>query len=291
MHPAFPPADLGQKPEESLKRLNLQEAASVPASRGGVVTSWISMRGFSGRISEMCKPKECGQDALAPLKRRLCTFRRSARGFSLLELLVVIAIFAVLSTLMIQVVGGLSLSRGMTSAMDQSTSLFELARNEAITRQSFVWVAIKEAEVDGTLETQMVAFCSADGTTNSAAGNLVMLVKPVKVRGVGLVRFADLKAQTRNLQNSGSTPKEVLSNSSGVVYTNVPATPFTNRNTVTFTPRGEAMLLGQPGLNDGFDPFIAFGIVPAKGTLKLTNADDGAIIVDGSTGAVRKFRM
>jgi len=35
-----------------------------------------SMRGW--RIFEMCKPKECGQDARGPLKRRFCTFRRCA---------------------------------------------------------------------------------------------------------------------------------------------------------------------------------------------------------------------
>ena len=42
----------------------------------GCTPPWSRPCGASrshGCISEMCKPKECGQDAHAPLKRRLCT--------------------------------------------------------------------------------------------------------------------------------------------------------------------------------------------------------------------------
>ena len=216
---------------------------------------------------------------------------RLRSGFTILELLTVITIISVVAFLSVQAVGGLMLSRGMGTALDQSAALLELARNEAVTRQSYVWVAIKEETVDGKLETQMAAFYSADGTTNDAADNIIPLVKTLRITGVGLVPFSELRPETRNLWSSTLVPSELLDNNDGMVFRVLPLTPFENNNTITFTPRGEMMLLGQPGVNDGFDPAVALGFVPARGATKLTNRDDGAIILDGSTGAVRKFRM
>lgn len=214
---------------------------------------------------------------------------RLKRAFTLVELLAVLTIISIVSVLAVQGMNGLMLSRGMNAAVDESAALLELARNEAITRQSYVWVAIKEVAVEGSLEAQMAAFYSADGTTNGATANIVPLVKTLRIRGVGLVPFSDLRLQTRNLWSSSRVPSELLTNSAGMVFLVPPQSSF--RNTVTFTPRGEMMLLGQPGANDGFDPAVAFGFVPARGMIKLTNTDDAAIVLDGSTGAVRKFRM
>lgn len=208
----------------------------------------------------------------------------------MIELLVVIAILMVLVSLAIIGFKNIATSRGVTQAAADVAGLLELSRNEAVTRQSYVWVAIQEATNSGSIEVQMIAAYSADGST-AGGTNLIPLSRLLTVRGVGLANFSSLKQETRDLFTNSSAINELTTNSAGIVFTNLPAARFTGKSTITFTPRGEAMLRGAPTSTDGFDPAIGIGLVPARGTVKASGGDDAGVILEGSTGVARVIRL
>lgn len=211
-------------------------------------------------------------------------------GFSLIELLIVIAILGLLATFTITGFKDIALSRGVGQAGSDVSSLLELARNEAVTRQTYVWAAFREATNNGALEIQMALAASKDGTTNAASTNLLSISRLVRSQSVGLAEWSLLKPQTQSLLANSPAPLDVSKNRSGIVYTNLTQARFTN-TTITFTPRSEAMLSGSPTANDGFTPIIAIGIVPARGDQRdSTKNDDCAVVIDGSTGMNRVLR-
>lgn len=230
------------------------------------------------------------------LKRASCVRRpevpslRLNKGFSLVELLVVIAIIGIMATLATVGFRNISVSRGVAEAAANVTSLLEFARNEAVTRQSYVWVALQEATNNGALEVQMVAAYSADGST-TGGGNLTPLSRVLKVRNTGLTSFSALKSETKALSGGTATVEELFTSNAGITITNFPATKFLNKSTITFTPRGEAMLKGIPQSTDGFNAAIGIGLVPARGTQKFPQPDDAGVILDGSTGMARVLRL
>lgn len=217
---------------------------------------------------------------------------RPEAGFSLTELLVVIAIMSVLASFTVNGFKNIATSHGVGQAASDAASLLELARNAAVSRQAYVWVAFKEATNAGVLEVQMVAISSADGTANTAATNLVPLSRIVRARNCGLTNYSALKDDTRALLSPDMPTPVELSTSSGITFTNFSQSKFTNRS-ITFTPSGEAMLLGTPALTDGFNSTIGIGFVPARGNVKAAtnSSDDAAVVLDGSTGIPRVLRL
>ncbi len=216
--------------------------------------------------------------------------RTPANAFTLIELLVVIAILGILASVAVTGFKNISTSHGVGQAAADVAGILELARSEAMTRQSYVWVGIKEGTDAGVLELQMAAAYSADGTTNGGA-NLIPLSRIVRARNAGLTNFSALKQETRDLLTNAPAPAEFAGTTAGIVLTNFPNATFAN-TTITFTPRGEAMLRGGPAATDGFDPLIVIGLLPARGTVKdASGKDDAAVILDGSTGMARVLRL
>ncbi len=209
-------------------------------------------------------------------------------GFSLVELLVVVAIISIMVSFVVTGFKNIAVSRGVGQAASDINGILELARNEAVTRRTYVWATFQEAPNSGILEIQMALAGSIDGTPNAAGTNLTSLSRVVRARNVGLTNWAGLKSGT----NTGVT--DLVGSSVGITYANL-STKFTNRATITFTPRGEAMLEGSPAATDGFDALIGIGIVPARGDVKQTTAtglkEDSAVLLDGSTGMSRVLRV
>ncbi len=219
-----------------------------------------------------------------------CSAKASA--FSLLELLVVVAIIGMVSVFAVMGFRDMATSHGVGAAAADVSSILELARNEAVTRQTYVWAVFREAASNGISETQMALAGSKDGSSDASGTNLVPLSRVVRAKNVGLVRFAELQETTRNLAGTNAAlVGEVLGNSNGITYTNLPGAAFAGTS-VTFTPRGEALLLGSPGVADGFDPLIGLGIVSLRGGRKETNGrDEVGVVVEGASGMTRQLRI
>jgi prepilin-type N-terminal cleavage/methylation domain-containing protein len=211
--------------------------------------------------------------------------RARSRAFTLIEMLVVVAIIGILGAFVVTGFHNIATSHGVGQAAADVKGILELARSEAVTRQTYVWAAFREATNSGILEIQMALAGSVDGSPNAAATNLVGLSRVVRARNAGLTNFSTLKAETRALLGSNApAPTELLGNTAGITYTNLAQSKFTN-TTITFTPRGEAMLVGSPNATSGFTPLIVIGIVPSRGDQKdTTKKDDSAVVLDGSTG-------
>lgn len=210
----------------------------------------------------------------------------SHAAFSLIELLVVIAIISVLATMTVFGIQSMSVSRGVTQAASDLASLLELARNEAINKKTFVWVTVNDIANSGSSEVQMIAVYSADGSSSSAATNLLALTRVLRVKNCGLVDYSALSSPTRALFTNVSVSNV---GSQGIIFTNLPSTAFNNRKSVTFTPQGEAMLLANPTAKTGFDPAMGVGFVPAN--KPAGSGNEAGVVLDGSTGAAKILRL
>jgi prepilin-type N-terminal cleavage/methylation domain-containing protein len=214
--------------------------------------------------------------------------RSSEQGFSLLELLVAITIIGVLAGFTLPAFNAIGAAQGVTQGIYDVSSLLELARKEAMTRQTYVWVGFQSADVNGGKELWMAAASSRDGTDNTAQGNLIPLTRIVKIKNVALSPWSDLKSDTRRLYEGGS-PASIAENSSGVSFSIGPV-KFADR-TVTFTPSGQAMLTGSPGLDGGYDPLMEISFRQLRSGTVSASADDASIFLNGSTGTTRILRL
>ena len=103
-----------------------------------------------------------------------------------------------------------------------------------------------------------------------------------------MVDWASLKSTTKACFTNG-VPVSVAQNSDSVAVTG--AGGQTLSKSITFTPRGEALLVGAPTPSTAYDKYIDLSFRQARGTQVLTDADDAAVIVEGSTGAVQRIRL
>jgi prepilin-type N-terminal cleavage/methylation domain-containing protein len=226
---------------------------------------------------------------------------RFQQGFSLVEMLVVIGIVSLLSALAVPAFNSLAASRGVTQGLYDVSTLLEFGRTEAVTRQTYVWVVFQNASV-GNLTTQseirMAAFASLDGTptTGTGSSNLVSLTKILHIRNVALNNWSNLKSATKALlpANVSPNPSDVFGNNPGsLALLPGPSTQYT----ITFTPRGEATqrqtALSTPPLTaySPYDSWMDVSFRQTHGTQVIPNADDAAVIIDGSTGTLQRIRL
>ncbi len=178
----------------------------------------------------------------------------SGAAFSLVELLVVLS---VISLLTVMSGGGLrSLSgTGLRQGVYDIAALLELARDEAVARQTYVWVGFE----NGAGEVRAAAAYSVNGSGTDTSP--VVWTKLVRIKNTSLIGWTQLKANTRDYSSqifgSAIAPESVArdgggSGSPGITF-KVATTQF-NGNTITFTPQGQAILKGSVDADVGYDP-------------------------------------
>jgi prepilin-type N-terminal cleavage/methylation domain-containing protein len=213
---------------------------------------------------------------------------RFKKAFTLVELLVVIAIMALLAYLTLPAFSSLSGAQAVNQGVYEVSSVLQLARSEAVSRRTYVWVGFSQTTAAGRPVLTMAVTSSKDGTTNAAPANLLNLNIPSRVDGVVLSKWTDLKpATTATVPNVA--PVSVEANQNGLSFTSGQA-QFTG-STITFTPRGEAMLLAAPSLYDPYDPYIDVSFRQSNTVTPSANANDASVLVEGGTGMVQTVRV
>lgn len=210
-----------------------------------------------------------------------------ANGFSLVELLVVISILTLL------VAGSMTAFRSGGSSQNVAQGVYEIAgllehaRGEAVTRQTYVWVGFENLVEGGQSILVAGSVCSRDGSAGSGAANLLALSRGIRIPNLALAEWNDLKQSTRDLvpqTNSAS----LAGNGSSIQFK---AGRSTLTKTLTFTPRGEVMLVGHPDAYTPFEALIDVSFRQTRGTEILPEADDAALLLDGGTGTLKRIRV
>ena len=213
---------------------------------------------------------------------------QSGMGFTLVELLVVLTIIGAVVALAAAAITSIMGARQVSSGAYDVQQLVELARNEAMTRQTYVWIGCLNTRREGEPEVDLAAVYSRDGSTNSVSSNLLPLAKPLRIAGVMGIEWNALKESTRALFTN-AVPKSVMANGNGITFS-VNQARFAGA-TLTFTPRGEALLKGAPGPDDGYDASIDISLRRSRGGAVRSDSDDAAVVIDGATGNPQLIRL
>jgi prepilin-type N-terminal cleavage/methylation domain-containing protein len=216
-------------------------------------------------------------------------------AFSLTELLVVIGIIAMITVISVPAYNAFNQSHTLTRGASDLSLLLEYARTEAVARQTYVWVGVEEIKINDRPALAFGAAYSKDGTgtnTDPTKLNLAPLNRSFQVPGVVAVEWNALSAETRG-KYVGPAPQNVAGNREanlvGVQF-QVGSQTFDGK-TITFTPRGEALLKGNVAPDDGYSEAIAFSLRQTRGKAVTADSDDLAVVVTGSTGTVRLIRV
>ena len=197
--------------------------------------------------------------------------------------MIVIAIIALLSSFAISSFNSIGQARGVSEAAYRFAAAIELARSEAISRQSFVWLGIQKETNSGSLDLRVGMVYSKDGSANTNASNLQPIGRSLLIQHAGITDAVGLNVGT---DLTGVTELSTFSQGMGFA---IGQAQFTDKRTVTFTPMGEAMTKPSPATSDGFEPRLAVGLRQAHGTSLMTN-NDIAVVIDGSVGLPTIYR-
>jgi len=196
-------------------------------------------------------------------------------GMTLIELLAVIAIAALLMTLTISNITGITQGQGMKKALNEVGDLLENARTEAMATSTWVWIGFRDSTQDNAgkqPEVTIVVVASRDGTANQTSSNLVILGKPIRIANVKV-----LNSLTQWAIAGETVP---LADSPNTFTTRVNGTNRQFSKTVlAFSPQGEATLGGTT-----ISPWIEVGLREMRGATEIT-AKTASIRVSGVSGA------
>lgn len=224
------------------------------------------------------------------------TAARRSTGFSLVELLVVIAIVGILGVVsgpMISSIGG---GRNSERMGGEILTCLELARSEAMAKNTFVWVGFTNSLDSGSRVLRVAVVASKDGTTNASSSNLFPIVKPLTLRDGRI--SDDSQAQSRGAKiralvdgmSGGGTPVNPLSartgDKAGIGALQMGANTYSD--TITFTPQGEVLLSGAPTSRSVLDSFLVLYLQRMHG--EAETEDFSAILVNGASGGAQLIR-
>lgn len=193
------------------------------------------------------------------------------------------AIISLLAAASIAAFNAISRARGVTESAYQITSALELARSEAVIRQTYVWVGFQPQTNSGNRDLRVGIVYSMDGSSSTIVTSNGVTNSNLAPLGKALLLPATSLTSSTALLTNGSVI-DLATNASGITFTNG-WTVFSNGCTLTFMPLGEVTTAASPSFTNGFDPVIGIGLRQTRGTnlISATN-NDVAVGIDGSVG-------
>lgn len=204
-------------------------------------------------------------------------------AFSLIELLIVLNILVYFFWLAAPALNSILTGQGVSEAAFQLSSAVERARNEAVTRKTYVWLGIQDEVQEGNLGVRIGTVCSKDGTANTNAANLMPLGAPVLIAKVGLVGIGSANAGAPT-----ASAVDLLDFTAGTKF-QIGKNSFVQGRTVTFMPLGEASTNSVPTATSGFNPLLMLAMRQTHGT-NLFPGNDVILAIDGSVGTPILYR-
>ncbi len=222
----------------------------------------------------------------------------------------VISIMLLLLSFAVPSMSGILKGKKQDQAIAALEGILDLARMEAVTQNTYVWVAFKNCPLNanppppsGEDEIWMLAFRGRTGEDRllSALGDAMIPVGNFRrLTGVSILDFKSLSAPLEerllDLSNQTALGGDVQSLSPCQTRVgwvgNSDTGPIQFERVLRFSPRGEAMWEhGQQGLPLQSLPYYTFGIGRTiRGTLMPKETDMAAILLTGFTGRVSVVR-
>ena len=214
--------------------------------------------------------------AAIPLAERGTRFEPAAFGFSLIELLIVISLLAVLSVLAVPAFNSVARGSAMKRTISEVSDAVDLARTEAMAKSTWVWLGLADTSASNALATpqlSLVLVASRDGTTNTAATNLTMLARAMKIDNI---RLLDQPSKWAPNSSPAAVP---VRNSQFSFTVSVSGTARLFTNTVlAFSPQGEALLDTAT-----IKPWLEIAFRESRGSADIRDKE-AAIRVSGISG-------
>ncbi len=218
-------------------------------------------------------------------------FGISKYGFTLVELLVVIAIMGSITALVVPVMrGGADLNK---VAWNLSGTI-EQARAYAMAQNTYVWLAINNAEASTALQSNTAVFvvASRDGSSSTAATNLIQLGKTEMFENLilsgSIPAYGNRPAAPTQVAQLSVQPMP----SPAITLPGPLAARFKTNKIIKINPDGSAWL-PNPGNaapnNWQMVQWIEIGLQATQGTL-ATSRNTAVVQEGGLTGQVRIFR-
>jgi len=218
-------------------------------------------------------------------------------AFSLIELLTVMGIMSLLLVATLPSLSRLS-SASFSNSLVQISSTLDYARAEAMSRNTYVWVGLKNIVTNGTSTVRISMVRSQDGGTNLSSSNLCSAGKSLSLENVMLVGIGDLNSDLRRKISDDTGAGTMVDMSNPGTSQTFTEPPSANQQTYTsfilFTPQGEALVPQNSSTSSAtpFVPYILIALRPTKGTvLPADDANGAAIILSGGNSHQRSYRL
>jgi len=224
----------------------------------------------------------CSQERQKGVCRKISIRRAGLSAFSILELIIVISIIIVLLMVSRSLLSGLAGRDSVGNAATELQMLLDFAREQAKSRNSFVWVVFGNGQtlVGGNVLSAVV-LGSLDGTSNTASANLAQLSKRLALPDIVLTEVSQLKASTQALLPA---PRGINLASQSQFFDYISG-GVSHRRFITFSPRGEVLAVANATTADGFVPVVDIGLRKTRGpSSPAPDADDAGIVLFGSSG-------
>lgn len=221
------------------------------------------------------------------------TAHRSALlAFSLVELLLVMAVLGLLVAMSVPALSSLRTVGNMRRSADQVSATLSEARAEALAKNSYVWVGLKNKEISGVNYVILATAASTDG--GPSLSEIQKIGRSVALEGIKLVPLADMPGELQGKILAIRQGQVMLDMADSGDLQTFTVAGETFPACILFTPDGEALVpqTADTTATTPFTPLILIGLRAALGT-DASGPDTKAvcIVVDGGTSTERQYRL